>query len=49
MIEPVRAPSMTSIPTGGPKRGHGGQRNKGEAKVGKGKKKGKNIVEMQRL
>ncbi|CAL1539677.1 unnamed protein product, partial [Lymnaea stagnalis] len=49
LIEPVRAPDLTTIPSGGPKRGHGGARKKEPEKGAKGKKKGKATVEMQRL
>lgn len=49
MIESLGAPCIAAIPAGGPKRGHGGQRNKSESKGRKGRKAGKNNVEMKRL
>lgn len=49
LTDTARAPDLTSIPSGGPKRGHGGARKKEPEKAGKGKKKMKNTVELQRL
>ena len=50
-IDPVGAPDLSNIPSGGPKRGHGGPRREAakETKGGKGKKKVKGSLEMQKL
>ncbi|KAH9495674.1 Disintegrin and metalloproteinase domain-containing protein 10 [Bulinus truncatus] len=49
LTEVSRAPDLSTIPSGGPKRGHGGARKKEPEKPSKGKKKVKNTVELQRL